>query len=119
MWNTYPFHVHDPLSKYNPGYNIISLYPPLIRSMRCSGSSKTAGTPCTWCSTLSHDVENVRDRAEKPYSDVRVEERFNHAQLLDKIADLKAQVNELKLEVTMNPLNSHTLSDTHHNRRLT
>ncbi|KAF8206640.1 hypothetical protein K438DRAFT_1962974 [Mycena galopus ATCC 62051] len=72
--------------------------PPFIRSDRCFGSSKSAGTPCTWCASAAHDVEALRDRAEELSSYVRVEERFNHEQTLEKIAQLKEQVNDLKLE---------------------
>ncbi|KAJ6589791.1 hypothetical protein B0H10DRAFT_1961256 [Mycena sp. CBHHK59/15] len=98
FWSTYPFHVHDPKSKYNPGFNFISLSPPLIRSACCVGSSKTPGTPCAWCSSLTHDVDDVRNRANQSFAHLRVEERFNHTQLLEKVADLKKQVNDLNLE---------------------
>ncbi|KAJ6622485.1 hypothetical protein B0H10DRAFT_1787994, partial [Mycena sp. CBHHK59/15] len=98
FWSTYPFHVHDPKSKYNPGFNFISLSPPLIRSAHCLGSSKTPGTPCAWCSSLTHDVDDVRNRANQSFAHLRVEERFNHTQLLEKVADLKKQVNDLNLE---------------------
>ncbi|KAK6977109.1 hypothetical protein R3P38DRAFT_2436017, partial [Favolaschia claudopus] len=99
FWSTYPFHLHDPRSKYNPGYDIVSLSPPTIRSARCLGSAQTAGTPCTWCSTLPFDVEAVRDRAGQSFKDVRIEGRFNNEQLQEKIAHLKDQLNVMRLQV--------------------
>ncbi|KAF8157541.1 hypothetical protein K438DRAFT_2074070 [Mycena galopus ATCC 62051] len=98
FWAKYPFQVHDPHSKYYPGYYFTTMSPPFIRSDRCLGSSKSAGTPCTWCASAAHDVEALRDRAEELFSYVRVEERYNHEQSLEKVAQLKEQVNDLKLE---------------------
>ncbi|KAF7351813.1 hypothetical protein MVEN_01142400 [Mycena venus] len=98
FWSTYPFHVHEPTSRYNPGYQFISFSPLLIRSARCLGSSGNPGKPCTRCSTLPFDVAALRDRAKEPFNLVRTEERMNHVQLLEKVADLKEQVNDLKLK---------------------
>ncbi|KAJ7033991.1 hypothetical protein C8F04DRAFT_1260489 [Mycena alexandri] len=72
--------------------------PPVIHSDRCLGRSKSPKTPCSWCAAAAHDVDALRDRAQELFSYVRVEERFNHEQTLEKVAHLKEQVNELKLE---------------------
>ncbi|KAJ7654346.1 hypothetical protein B0H17DRAFT_956891, partial [Mycena rosella] len=98
FWAKYPFRVHDPHSKYYPGYHFTTMSPPFIRSDRCLGSSKSAESPCTWCASVAHDVEALRDHTEDLFSYVRVEERFNHEQTLEKVAQLKEQVNDLKLE---------------------
>ncbi|KAJ7078250.1 hypothetical protein C8R44DRAFT_654684, partial [Mycena epipterygia] len=92
FWSTYPFHVHDPKSKYDPGYILIALFPPLIRSKHCIGSSTTPAAPCARCSTLNLDVEALRDRATESFDYARVEKRLNHTQLLEKIAALKQQL---------------------------
>lgn len=118
FWSTYPFHVHHPESKYNPGYHILSLYPPQIRSGKCLGTSRTSGTPCAWCASVSFDVEALRDRASLSFSDVRVEERLSHAQLKEKVAELKEQVNKLKLEVIAAQSNPSIVSDTRRGRQL-
>ncbi|KAK7050337.1 hypothetical protein R3P38DRAFT_3306578 [Favolaschia claudopus] len=98
FWSTYPFHIHDVNSKYNPSYSFVSLSPPTIRSARCLQDCGTPGEPCTWCLTLPHDVEAVRDRAGLSYGQVRVEQRLHHDQLSEKIEKLKQQVNDMKLE---------------------
>ncbi|KAK7005922.1 hypothetical protein R3P38DRAFT_2794458 [Favolaschia claudopus] len=98
FWSTYPFHVHDPASKYNPGYQLISLNPAFIRSFRCLGTSQVSQAPCSRCSILPLEVEELRDRAKEPYDYVRVEERLNHDQLRQKATYLKGQINDLKLE---------------------
>ncbi|KAJ7937821.1 hypothetical protein B0H13DRAFT_1852120 [Mycena leptocephala] len=87
-----------PNPKYNLGYHVISLSPPSIRSTRSLGSTISAGTPCGWCSSLKFDVQAVQERGNQSYTHVRVEERLNHVQLHEKLADLKEQVNDLKLE---------------------
>ncbi|KAJ7670332.1 hypothetical protein B0H17DRAFT_1141920 [Mycena rosella] len=72
--------------------------PHFIRSDRCLSSSKSAESPGTWCATVAHDVEALRDHAKELFSYVRVEERSNQEQTLEKVAQLKEQSNDLKLE---------------------
>ncbi|KAJ6565382.1 hypothetical protein B0H10DRAFT_2200416 [Mycena sp. CBHHK59/15] len=91
FWTTYPFHIHDPVSKYKPGYHIISLHPPQIRSNRCQGNSASAD-----------DIDVVKDRACRNFSSVRTEEELTQTQLRDKLAVSKATVNKLRLEVNPN-----------------
>ncbi|KAK7005495.1 hypothetical protein R3P38DRAFT_3326476 [Favolaschia claudopus] len=98
FWSTYPFHLHDADSKYNPGYSFLSLSPPIIQSVKCLRTSPSPGTPCRWCSILHHDVGAVQDRADLPYGKVRIEQLLNHEQLLEKVVKLKDQVNELYLD---------------------
>ncbi|KAJ7688043.1 hypothetical protein B0H17DRAFT_938766 [Mycena rosella] len=98
FWAKYPFQIRDPHSKYYPGYHFTTMSPHFIRSDRCLSSSKSAESPGTWCATVAHDVEALRDHAKELFSYVRVEERSNQEQTLEKVAQLKEQSNDLKLE---------------------
>ncbi|KAK6988258.1 hypothetical protein R3P38DRAFT_2660751, partial [Favolaschia claudopus] len=98
FWSTYPFHLHDANSKYNPRCIFLSLSPPVIQSVECLGSSAVPGAPCRWCAILHHDVDMLRDRAGLPYGKVRIEQLLNQEQLLEKVEKLKEQINELYLE---------------------
>ncbi|KAK7016511.1 hypothetical protein R3P38DRAFT_2542042, partial [Favolaschia claudopus] len=84
FWSTYPFNIHDPGSNYKPDYNLVSLSPPVIRSIRCLSTSKAPGTPCAWCATLPHEVEAIRDRTARTFKS-STEERLSPDQLRDNI----------------------------------
>ncbi|KAJ6603348.1 hypothetical protein DFH09DRAFT_1019322 [Mycena vulgaris] len=100
FWKNYPFHIHD-IDAKNPGYRLIDVDPPRIRSNRCRGlgiQTNNGISPCARCSNLHVDVDVVKDRAHRAFGDVQREEDLTNRQLHDKLSSLKETVNKLKLK---------------------
>ncbi|KAJ7849431.1 hypothetical protein B0H13DRAFT_2402726 [Mycena leptocephala] len=114
FWKTYPFHIHDPDSKERPGYNLVAIEPPQIRSMRCLGPEITAQgvLPCTRCRDLTVDVDVLKERAGRNYQRINAEEALNNIQIREKLGAAKERENSLKLK-NVNLANSLKAAQTH------
>ena len=66
-FETYPFITHKSTSRAKPGYSLLSVNPQQstihVRSLSCSGISKTKASPCFSCQKAGDQVAVIRDRA--------------------------------------------------------
>lgn len=106
-YTTYPFPRHDPQSKQDPGYTLLSvdvnhIY---VRSRRCTMSlpSAGAGGTCSSCAALVPALDLVKDGARAP-SGKRSVNSLSHAQIADKALRLTKKANKLKRDVSVVPL---------------
>ncbi|KAJ7701119.1 hypothetical protein B0H17DRAFT_907210, partial [Mycena rosella] len=101
FWRTYPFEIHDPSANGRPTYDLILSETPKARSTQCRGAVVTAEglLPCSKCSDLKFDVDIIKQRASRPYEQVRRHDDLNSDQLRAKLATTREKHNSLKLKV--------------------
>jgi len=67
LYHTYPFPIHDPTSRFKPGYILLSVDPATcrihVRSLSCTGTSLYPALPCSSCQTTIPLIKIVLDRA--------------------------------------------------------
>ncbi|KAK7033867.1 hypothetical protein R3P38DRAFT_3500041 [Favolaschia claudopus] len=100
IFDSYPFTIHDPASRHNPGYDILSVDAVAcvfhVRAKRCHGVVSVPYTACPSCLGLGPSIEVVRDWA-KQDSEKKSFARLSHRQLTERLASLRKR---LKTEQT-------------------
>ncbi|KAJ6609771.1 hypothetical protein B0H10DRAFT_1693072, partial [Mycena sp. CBHHK59/15] len=108
LFKTYPFIIHDPTSRHQPGYTLLSadFVTSIIqvRSPVCSGFGSTPGGCCDACRALESSIEIVENWSQQFFGKRSID-RLNHVQLEAK---LKALSRQLKAEQVKK--NNHWIS---------
>ncbi|KAJ7831603.1 hypothetical protein B0H14DRAFT_2365103, partial [Mycena olivaceomarginata] len=105
IFDTYPFTIHGPKSRYNPGYSIILVNPIAstirVRAKYCHGAISIPGRSCVACLGLGPSIEVVRDWA-KQSSGQSASGRLSHDQLAQRLIlmrkKLKVQQSKVGFE---------------------
>ncbi|KAK7025706.1 hypothetical protein R3P38DRAFT_2456808, partial [Favolaschia claudopus] len=95
IFDSYPFTIHDPASRHNPGYDILSVDAVAcvfhVRAKRCHGVVSVPHTACPSCLGLGPSIEVVRDWA-KQGSEKKSFARLSHRQLTERLASLRKRL---------------------------
>ncbi|KAJ7861119.1 hypothetical protein B0H14DRAFT_3619975 [Mycena olivaceomarginata] len=98
--DSYPFSIHRPGSRINPGYNLLSVDVVAsvirVRSKRCSGSYSGHATCCSSCLNLGPSVNVVRGWA-REFPGKKSPTRLSHDQLERKLNALSKSLQKERL----------------------
>ncbi|KAJ7059300.1 hypothetical protein C8F01DRAFT_1370857 [Mycena amicta] len=101
FYETYPMQIHRKATNTSTTFVLESTNPPLIRSTNCTGLAGGLGLSCEHCAWLNLDVNILRERASKPFSNVRSIDDLNWLQLRSKLDSREAEHNTVKLKASM------------------
>ncbi|KAJ7788369.1 hypothetical protein B0H14DRAFT_2398458, partial [Mycena olivaceomarginata] len=101
--DSYPFSIHRPGSRINPGHNLLSVdvVAPVIRvrSKRCNGSYSGHAMCCSSCLNLGPSVNVVRGWAREFPGKKSPTRRLSHDQLERKLNALSKSLQKEHLRV--------------------
>ncbi|KAJ7814355.1 hypothetical protein B0H14DRAFT_2211196, partial [Mycena olivaceomarginata] len=99
--DSYPFSIHRPGLRINPGYNLLSVDVVAsvirVRSKRCSGSYSGHATCCSSCLNLGPSVNVVRGWAREFPGKKSPTRRLSHDQLERKLNALSKSLQKERL----------------------
>jgi len=101
-FQTYPFPIRAPGSRFKPNYTLLSIDPHEstihVRSLQCSGISPSTATPCFSCQNAGYLVERVEDHARK--SPINLDRAsMSHRQLELRLEGVEKSLRKEKLLV--------------------
>ncbi|KAJ7925444.1 hypothetical protein B0H13DRAFT_1600490, partial [Mycena leptocephala] len=99
--DSYPFSIHHPGSRINPGYNLLSVDVVAsvirVRSKRCITSCVGNATACSSCLNLGPSVNVVRGWAQE-FPGKKASSRLSHDQLSRKLNQVSKQLQSERLK---------------------
>ncbi|KAJ7703986.1 hypothetical protein B0H17DRAFT_1228185 [Mycena rosella] len=101
IFDTYPFSIHRPGSRHEPGYIILSVDAIAavicVRATRCEGTALISGGSCRSCLELGPFIDIVRNRALQPFGK-KSTARLSRKQLEQKLVSVSAQLKNEQLK---------------------
>jgi hypothetical protein len=101
-YRTYPFTIHDPISRFKLGYTLLSIDSAdstiRVRSLHCSGSSSTTSGSCVSCKNTSSHIQTTRDHARRLPARIDCSV-MSHEQLKQKLGGVEISLKKETLKV--------------------
>ncbi|KAJ6559761.1 hypothetical protein B0H19DRAFT_1069490 [Mycena capillaripes] len=100
--DSYPSTIHRSGSRFNPGYNLLSIDVVKsvlrVRSKRCTGRRGVHGTSCSACLGLGPEIDVVRSWAEES-AGKKPNNRLSHNQLTKKLDTVNGRLQKERLKL--------------------
>ncbi|KAJ7027424.1 hypothetical protein C8F04DRAFT_1189552 [Mycena alexandri] len=101
VFDSYPFSIHRPGSRHEPGYIILSVDANTamicVRATRCEGTASISGGSCRSCLELGLLIDIVRSRASQPFGK-KLTARLSRNQLEQKLVSVSKQLKNEQLK---------------------
>jgi hypothetical protein len=103
LFKTYPFIIHDPTSRHQARYTLLSadFVTSIIRvhSLECSKSVSRTGGCCDACQTVDSAINIVEKWSQQSFGKKSID-RLNHVQLEAKLQALSRQLDAEQVKVS-------------------